>query len=300
MVIKLNLFLFAIYFKTLKEEGKVLQQEDQAAQTTYENARKQMKGRKDNTAQAALLEEHYRLAEIKLNSTNQKRLSNLLKQSGQEDDALWGNYGLRASVQKTGWFESIFSMGVPFVGTIAKALAGEFKSEVDDFEGTTGRIRQIKEQTIGTPNIFGPQPTAAQRQVAAYYDAHRAAFATIDNYKNELGTLYDFETKLIKGMGSKERARASKAWTKELNRVSKLTGLTGDQLEEYLDYMQIEHTTSTAANAMQARADQITADAELQAMAIANGASIEDAMGLNGLEAQQKVMVEAQADMIRQ
>ena len=51
---------------------------------------------------------------------------------------------------------------------------------------------------------------------------------------------------------------------------------------------------------MQAHADQIVADTELQVMAIASGASVDDAMGLNGLEQQQKVMIQAQADMVRQ
>lgn len=288
------------YLKKLKEEGETLKKEDQAAQISYENARKNLKARHQNNAQRTLAEEHYRLAETKLDATNQKRRVNLYKQIEQENDALWGNYGMRASVQKTGWVESISSMGVPFLGTIAKALAGEFKSEVDEYAGTTGQIREIKEQSIITPNFFRPNPTAAQQQAAAYYDAHRAAFATIDNYKTELGELYDIETRLIKGMGSKERARNSRRWNKELERVAKATSLTADQIEEYLDYMQVEHVTETAKNAMQARADQITSDTELQVMAITNGASVEDAMGLNGLEQQQKVMIEAQADMVRQ
>lgn len=283
------------YVQELTEKQNLLNKESQGAYISYEqNKRLIRRGARDD-AQQSYRESMYNLSKTKLESANLKRQANILKLAEQNRDMLWGEFGTRARYQKMGWIES-FIAGGP-IGIIAKMLAGEFKSTADEYSGYTGNIRRIREESMGG-DIFH-RPTSAMREVSAYYDSHQLAFTALEQYKTELGELYDIESRYVRRTGDVESARSNQRFQKALLETTKKTDLTEEQILSYLNWLQIEKNVDTATQAMQATADKIVASAEQQAFAVEFGYDVDDVMGLNGIEAQQKAMVQAQADMIK-
>ena len=282
------------YLESLKKEQKEITAEDKANQALYKSVEKQRYYGYKNKAAKNFGDIQYEVAVNKLHASNLKRRLNAIKIAEQEADGLWGTYGERARLQKMDWGQSIGAYGIPLLGTIAKYFAGEFESTAEQYTGTTEQIRKIKESTLANPKATG-----AQRMVAAYYDANQAQFAMMDNYKSELGELYDTETKLINMYGTKEAARNNAIFKKAVKDFEKATGIDAETAKKMLDYMQVEHNVETASTAMQAQVDSIVSDTELKALAAANGADAN--ILLNGTpEEQTKLMVQAQADMIKQ
>lgn len=270
------------YLKQLQEENKTIRAEDKANQATYNNLRRRRRNRSYGMTRTNrdYINRQYELAEQRLHASQVKRHANVIKMAKEERDVLWGTYSARAGVQK-----------IP----ILNLLTGEFKSTASDYSGTSEQIRKIKEHTVANPFATG-----AQRQAAAYYDAHQPAFAMLDEYKSELGELYDKETKYIRIHGSREAARNNKMFQKAVNEFSESTGINKETAYQMLDWMQTEHAVEQASKQMQARADVMASEAEMKALAIEYGASVDDVMGLNGQERMQEVMVKAQADMIKE
>ena len=284
------------YLAKLREENKEVKAQDKANQAAFKNIKQQRKhsfGRTRNNR--AYLERQYELAEKRLEASQKKRHANVMKMAREENDGTWGTYGLRAQYQKMDWLQAFMRGNI--VGVIAKALAGEFQSTASDYKGTTEQIRKVKEYTVGKQPW---QLTGAEKRVAAYYDAHQPAFAMMDEYKSELGELYDKETKFVRTYGSVAAARNNKRFQRAVDEFTEATGINKETAYQMLDYMQMEHVMEEANKQMQAHADSIVANAENQALAIEFGQSPEDAMGLNGVQAQQDAMIRAQADMVKQ
>ena len=282
------------YLEKLKKEQKEIVSEDKANQALYESARKQRRAGYRNRAAKNFGDIQYDVAQQRLHASNLKRQINARKVAEQESDALWGTYGERARLQKMDWGQSIGAYIIPFVGTIAKAMAGEFKSTASEYTGSTEQIRQIKESTINNP-----WATGSQKMVAAYFDANQAQLSMIDNYKSELGELYDTESKLIRMYGSKESARNSALFKKSVEKFAEKVGIDVETAKKMLDYMQVERNVETATTAMKARADSIVNETEQKALAAANGADMD--ILLHGKDEEvTKLMVQAQADMVKQ
>ena len=260
------------YLKTLEEEQKERRSKSKALQSTANDTRN-LAERNRAPRQQAALDRNARLAQQRLDNANMSRRFNAMELSRARNDTLWGDYGISAGLGK---------------------ITGSYESTAEDYDGTSKEIRKIKEATFANPFA-----TDSMRQVSAYYDANQLAFSQLDEYKEELGELYDIETNIMKKVGPDVDARSTPEFNKALDQFVKATGITRDHAKQYLDYMQTEHNVDKATQSMQAQADTIAAQTEMKVQAIAFGGNPADVLGLNGIEAQQNAMVKAQADMIK-
>lgn len=217
-----------------------------------------------------------------------KQLSAINKESELRGDGLWGEYGERARMQKTGWLESILAEGIPFLGTISKWFAGDFESQYEKYEGSTGEIRRIRENAL-TGSMFGSDST-----VAKWYDAHTKQLGQIEAFAPQLQELYDTESNLIDRYGSKEAARNSKEFREAVQEFANATGLNSETAQKYLDYLQTEANVENARKVMDAEVQGIVAKAEANAMKELYG----DEAGMGDLTDIQDSMVYATANEI--
>ena len=259
------------YLKSLEEDQKEHRSKAKGLQRTNENAQELARNNRAPRQQAAL-DRNAQLAQIRLDNANMTRSHGAIEITRQKNDTLWGDYGIAAGLGK---------------------LQGNYESTASEYDGTTGQVRRIKEATLANP--FSSE---AMNQVSSYYDANQLAFGVMDEYKDELGKLYDSETSAMLKYHSDD-VRGSPEFNKALDDFVQATGITRDHAKQYLDYMQTEHEVDKATQAMQAQADQISANTELKVQAIAFGGNPADVLGLNGIEAQQGAMIKAQADMIK-
>ena len=259
------------YLKSLEEDQKEHRSKAKGLQRTNENAQELARNNRAPRQQAAL-DRNAQLAQTRLDNANMTRSYGAIEITRQKNDTLWGDYGIAAGLGK---------------------LQGNYESTASEYDGTTGQVRRIKEATLANP--FSSD---AMNQVSSYYDANQLAFGVMDEYKDELGKLYDSETSAMLKYHSDD-VRGSPEFNKALDDFVQATGITRDHAKQYLDYMQTEHEVDKATQAMQAQADQISANTELKVQAIAFGGNPADVLGLNGIEAQQGAMIKAQADMIK-
>ena len=259
------------YLESLEEEQKEHRSRVKGLQATNENAQKTARENRAPRQQAAF-DRNAQLAQTRLDNANMTRSHGAIEITRQKNDTLWGDYGISAGLSK---------------------ISGNYESTASEYEGTTEQTRKIKEATLANP--FSSD---AMNQVSAYYDANQLAFGIMDEYKDELGKLYDAETSAMLKYHSDD-VRESPEFNKALDDFVEATGITRDHAKQYLDYMQTEHEVDRATQTMQAQADQIAASTELKVQAIAFGGNPADVLGLNGIEAQQDSMIKAQADMIK-
>ena len=259
------------YLKSLEEEQKEHRSRVKGLQATNENAQKTARENRAPRQQAAF-DRNAQLAQTRLDNANMTRSHGAIEITRQKNDTLWGDYGISAGLSK---------------------ISGNYESTASEYEGTTEQTRKIKEATLANP--FSSN---AMNQVSSYYDANQLAFGIMDEYKDELGKLYDAETSAMLKYHSDD-VRGSPEFNKALDDFVEATGITRDHAKQYLDYMQTEHEVDRATQTMQAQADQISASTELKVQAIAFGGNPADVLGLNGIEAQQDSMIKAQADMIK-
>lgn len=260
------------WLKSLEEEQKEKRSKSTSLQKTAEDA-KNLAEKNRAPRQQDARNRNYILAQQRLDNANMTRAFGAMQLSRARNDTLWGEYGISAGLSK---------------------LQGKYESTADEYDGTSKETRRIKEATLANPFATG-----SMRQVAAYYDANQLAFSQMDEYKDELGALYDTETNIMKKVGPGVDARGTPQFEKALDKFVEATGITRDHAKQYLDYMQTEHNVDKATQAMQAQADTISAQTEMKIQAIAFGGNPADVLGLNGIEAQQNAMVKAQADMIK-
>lgn len=259
------------YLKSLEEDQKEKRSKTRGLQTTNENAQEAARNNRAPRQQDRL-NRNAQLAQTRLDNANMSRSYGAIEIARQKNDTLWGDYGIAAGLGK---------------------LQGNYESTAAEYDGTSGQIRRIKEATLANP--FSSD---AMNQVSSYYDANQLAFGVMDEYKDELGKLYDSETSAMLKYHSDD-VRGSPEFQKALDDFVEATGITRDHAQQYLDYMQTEHEVDKATQSMQAQADQIAASTELKVQAIAFGGNPADVLGLNGIEAQQDSMIKAQADMIK-
>ena len=267
------------YVKQLEDEEKTTKSRSKALQTITAQSKMEYE-RNSNEKQDDVLARRYALNKQKLDSANISRTTTALKLTGAQNDTLWGKYGITASLDK---------------------MQGKYESTAAEYDGTSGQIRRIKEHTTGGQGLVRGLPgyySQAEEMVAAYYDANQLAIGVMDEYKDELGELYDSETNAMRAHPD-ENPRETKEFQQALDKFTEATGITKEHAQQYLDYMQTEHNVDNASQAMQAQADLISANTEMKIQAIAFGGNPSDVLGLNGIEAQQNAMVQAQADMIQ-
>lgn len=215
------------------------------------------------------------IALYELEASRIKKYKAIREESKIRNDTIWGEYGVRADLQKAG------------LGFIA---GGDFESQYEKYDGTTKNIRQIKESTIGS--IFNP--TGATGQVVNTYDNNQMFFSMVEAYKDPLTELYDKESKLIEQYGSIDNARASQEFYDAVQEFADATGIQGETAGKMLDWLETENKVNQATKAMQAEVDVIVARADAKALAAEIGS---DDFSDEGL---QDAMIYAQASSIYQ
>ena len=276
--------------KALKEATEAQDKaisEASASYIIYQNLHKARQSETD-AAKRQQLARKESIALYDLEAKRIEQLNAINKKSQLRSDGLWGEYGERARLQKMGWLESVFAEGIPFLGTIGKWLSGDFESQYEQYEGSTGEIRRIREQAL-SESLFSNSSTVAQ-----WYDAHVQQLGQIETFAPELQKLYDLESSLIDKYGSQEAARDSKEFKEAVQEFADATGLNRETAEKYLDYLQTEANVENARKVMQAQVDMITAEANANAMKALYG----DEAGLGDLDSVQDSMVYATADQI--
>ena len=262
----------AKWLKQLEEEQKERRSKSIALQATTKDARQGLKNAR-NDKQGDFAYRNYELARTRLNNANMERARNAMDLSDARNDSLWGDYGIASGIGK---------------------LQGNYESTATEYEGSSEQIRKIKEA-----NLFNIFSSGSMKHASAYYDANRLAISQIDEYKDELGKLYDVETKMIRRNQPGMNPRDTPQFQKALDEFVEATGVTKEHAYQYLDYMQTERHVDTATHAMHAEAAQIKSDTEMKIRAISLGGNPSDILGLNGIENQQKAMIKAQADMTK-
>ena len=187
------------------------------------------------------------IALYELEASRIKKQKSIQEEAKLRNDTIWGEYGLRAQLQKMG------------LGIIA---GGDFESQYQNYEGTTGNIRQIRESTLGSV------ATPEQSYVSAVYDKNSMFFAQVEGNKEPLQELYDKESSLIEKYGSVEAARGSKEFADAVKEFSDATGINGKTAGMMLDWLETENRVSQATKIGQAEIGMIQAQTQAKVMAI--------------------------------
>lgn len=267
------------YAKTLKERQEAVeeaQKQQLASLATYKSI-KQARENETDAIKKQQIAKKEAIALYQLEIDRMKRRKAVQEETETRNDGMWGEYGIRAQWQR-------FTHG-------HNLTSGEFKSQYENYDGTTKNIRQVKEETLG--NLFA---TENQRMVAEFYDRNILAFGEIEAYSKELGELYDIESKLIEEYGSIDMARDSQEFADAVQDFCDATGIQADTAVKYLDWLETENRVNQATQAMQIEADMIVAEAQRNAMMAANP----DFNGGEGFGDIEDAMIYAQADEIYQ
>lgn len=262
--------------EALKESQKALE-EATAKNNIALSQYKDLKKARENETNAIKRQQAARkeaIALYELEASRLKKRKAVHDEAKLRNDAVWGEYGLRASLQK---------MGLGFIA------GGDFQSQYENYDGTTANIRQVKESTLG--NLFA---SSEQRYVASAYDKNSAFFAEVEAYKDPLQALYDKESQLIEQYGSIDLARGTKEFEDAVQEFADATGLNGETAGKMLDWLETENRVNQATQAMKAQVNIITAKANAKALS----AEVEDTPLLDDNHTLEQAMIMAQAQDI--
>ena len=262
--------------EALKESQKALEEATAKNNIALSQYKDLKKARENETnaikKQQAARKEAIALYELEAARINKRKAVH--DEAKLRNDAVWGEYGLRASLQK---------MGLGFIA------GGDFQSQYENYDGTTANIRQVKESTLG--NLFA---SSEQRYVASAYDKNSAFFAEVEAYKDPLQALYDKESQLIEQYGSIDLARGTKEFEDAVQEFADATGLNGETAGKMLDWLETENRVNQATQAMKAQVNVITARANAKALS----AEVEDTPLLDDNHTLEQAMIMAQAQDI--
>ena len=246
--------------KALKESQKALEEataKNNVALSQYKDLKKARENETDAMKKQQLARKEA-IALYELEAARIKKRKAVHDEAKLRNDSVWGEYGLRASLQKMG------------LGIIA---GGDFESQYEKYDGTTANIRQIKENTLG--NLFASRE---QSYVASVYDRNSTFFAEVEAYKEPLQELYDKESKLIEQYGSIDLARGSKEFQEAVQEFADATGINGETAAKMLDWLDTENKVNQATKVGQAQIGVIRAraDAKVAALEYGEGGDLND------------------------
>lgn len=263
--------------EALKESQKALEEataKNNIALSQYKDLKKARENETDAIKKQKIARREA-IALYELEAARIKKRKAVQDEAKLRNDAVWGEYGLRASLQK---------MGLGFIA------GGDFQSQYENYDGTTANIRQVKESTLG--NLFA---SSEQRYVASVYDKNSAFFAEVEAYKEPLQALYDKESQLIEQYGSIDLARGTKEFEDAVQEFADATGLNGETAGKMLDWLETENRVNQATTAMQATASMIVARADAKAT---KAMYPELDTGVEGFSGVENAMIMAQAESI--
>lgn len=287
--------------KEINEEKKQLKGEKKAATALYTGSAKTLRSGAGTEWERQASGLNFEKSANKLEGIVAQE-QRLIQKQYSANQSIWGEYGainqLKLAFEWTGMVE------------------GDHYG--DEHENTSKSIRDIYENQTKKDtwdmltfwNAFGLQKSSlaknlgledsgAGKQVEAFYKANEQTFTKMEYYDDELSSLYNTETALIKRYGSKDAARQSGEWDKAVQNTAAETGSTKEEVESYLDWMQTEWVVQQSTEYMQSNADRMKGEAETQAYLIKNG-RYGEAMNFSSenIEKQQELMIDAQAEEI--
>ena len=246
--------------EALKESQKALE-ESTAKNNIALSQYKDLKKARENETDAIKKQQAARkeaIALYELEAARVKKRKAVHDEAKLRNDVVWGEYGLRASLQK---------MGLGFMA------GGDFESQYEKYDGTTANIRQIKEASLG--NLFA---SSEQRYVSSIYDNNSMFFAEVEAYKQPLQELYDKESKLIEQYGSIDLARGSQEFYDAVQEFADATGINGETAVKMLEWLETENKVDQATKVGQAQISMIRAraDAKVAGLEYGEGGDLND------------------------
>ena len=246
--------------EALKESQKALEEataKNNVALSQYKDLKKARENETDAIKKQKIARREA-IALYELEAARIKKRKAVQDEAKLRNDAVWGEYGLRASLQK---------MGLGFIA------GGDFQSQYENYDGTTANIRQVKESTLG--NLFA---SSEQRYVASVYDKNSNFFAEVEAYKEPLQELYDKESKLIEQYGSIDLARSTKEFEDAVQEFADATGINGETAVKMLEWLETENKVNQATKVGQAQIGIIRAraDAKVAGLEYGEGGDLND------------------------
>lgn len=284
--------------EALKETNKALEESNKSMNAALANYKSMHQARLSATdagrKHIAALKESVALK--KLETARYERLNNIEKKNRLENDPTWGETNSTRTFIQNGGAEWIPGLG----GLIATFLAGEYEPTAEKHAENQYQLRTIVDldQTSGglvpshiLGNLWDKYDSSYASDVNYYYKQHSREFAQMDAFAPQLEELYKIETQAQRIYG-KEGARDSDMFKRALQDVANETGLNGETLGHYLDYMQVE------ANVENARAMATSGFGEIQAQIQAEAMSklYPDGNNMGDLDSLQDTMVKAMVE----
>ena len=284
--------------EALKETNKALEESNKSMNAALANYKSMHQARLSATdagrKHIAALKESIALK--KLETARYERLNNIEKKNRLENDPAWGETNSTRTFIQNGGAQWVPGLG----GIIAQFLAGEYEPTAEKHAENQYQLRTIVDldQTSGafTPtnilkNMWEGYDTSYASDVNYYFKQHSREFAQMDAFAPQLEELYKIETQAQRIYG-KEGARDSDMFKRALQDVANETGLNGETLGHYLDYMQVE------ANVENARAMATSGFGEIQAQIQAEAMSklYPDGNNMGDLDSLQDTMVKAMVE----
>lgn len=284
--------------EALKENQKALEENNKSMNAAIANYKSMHQARLSATdagrKHIAALKESIALK--KLETERYERLNNIEKKNRLENDSAWGETNSVRTFIQNGGAEWIPGLG----SIIAQFLAGEYEPTAEKHAENQYQLRTIVDldQTSGTftpTNILknmweGYDPSYAS-DVNYYFKQHSREFAQMDAFAPQLEELYKIETQAQRIYG-KEGARDSDMFKRALQDVANETGLDGETLGHYLDYMQVEANVENARTMATSGFGEIQAQIQAEAM----NKLYPDGNNMGDLDSLQDTMVKAMVE----
>ena len=233
--------------EALKENQKALEENNKSMNAALANYKSLHQARLSavNVGRQRIAALKESIALYKLETARSERLNNVRKKSQLENDPVWGETGsLRADMQTAKGLGGYLGYLFP----VFRVLAGEYEPVADkhseNIYQTMSIIDETQQSNLVTDLITGHNSSFGDA-VQLYQKQHMEQFAQMDAFAPQLQKLYEIETQAQRIYG-KEGARDSDMFKRALQDVANETGLSGETLGAYLDYMQVEANVENA------------------------------------------------------
>ena len=253
--------------EALKENKKALEESNKSMNAALANYKSLHQARLSATSvgkqRIAQLKESIALRKLEI--AREKRLSEVRKKAALENDLAWGETGsLRADMQTGRGLGGYLG----FLSPIAKLAAGEYEPVADkhseNIYQTMSIIDETQQSNFLTDLITGHNSSYGE-EIQYYQKAHAQQFAQMDAFAPQLQKLYDVESRAQQIYGV-EGARDSQMFKQAMQEVANDTGLNGETLGQYLDYMQAEANVENARTLATSEFGEIQSKIQAEAM----------------------------------
>ena len=263
------------YVDTLKKERKELQSQARSLEQQTYILKRQADHTGNEKARARMLKQ-LEVAEKKLIMVQTERRANTINLAMANQDIINGETGL--------WYK-------------ITSLWGGQQSHVDEREGLYSNIQRAHEWDEGLLTSFFS--TDAISTASALKTLSPVEFEAMEAHGTELKSLYDMQSRAIKRTGSYEAAENDQAYQRRKKRIMNQTGLDEKQIDTLLENMQVEHQASEARDAMKAEASSIRSQHNIRKAAARMGVDPKELEAMKGTKEYQRIIIQAQADMLQ-